>query len=426
MSVTEASAAEKPQESVEQLLSMVASGVADTSMSVEEVLRLSRTYLDVDVAFVGRVEDGHRHLRAVSAGDPAIEGMVGHADPLEGSHCQLVLDGAVDRVIPDALDDPLMHALQVTHDFHVRTFIGVPITLPDGELYGTLCGFAHTVKPGLDGSAESMLSFLAALIGTQLDAEHAGGRCRRETRGRIEGLIAIGQPAMVFQPVIDLRDGRVCGYEALARFASTPPVTPDRWFAAAGEVGLGATLEAAAIANGLRRLDDLADGLCLSVNVSAANLDSEEVAMMLVDRDLSRVIVEITEYEKEVDLDALRPVLERLRRRGARIALDDVGSGYAGLERVVRLGPDRIKLDRTLVASVDGDRHLQAMVAATVSYARHVDVEMVAEGIETAEELSTLRELGVPLGQGYLLARPAPDFLAVTTLDWLTEPARAA
>ena len=420
------SSVRESNESVEHLLALAASGETGTAMSVEEVLRLSRRYLDVDVAFVGRVEDGRRHLRAVSADDPALEGMVGHADPLDGSHCELVVTGAIARVIPDALAEPSMNALQATHDFRVRTFVGVPITLPDGERYGTLCGFAHSVKAGLDDSAESMLAFIAALLGAQLDAEHAGGKSRRQMRDRLEGLIEIGQPGMVFQPVIDLRDGRVRGYEALARFASTPPVTPDRWFAAAHGVGLGCTLEAAAIANALKRLDELPDGLRLSLNVSAANLGSEAVTMVLDGRDLSRVIIEITEYEKDVDVAALLPMLDALRGRGARIALDDVGSGYAGLERVVRVGPDRIKLDRALVGGIDENRHLQAMMAASVTYARHVDIEIVAEGIETLGELAVLRELGVALGQGYLLARPAPEFLPVTRLDWMTDARHAA
>lgn len=417
---------EESNEPLEHLLALTSSGATDATTSVEEVLRLSRRCLDLDVVFVGRVEGGRRHLRAVSANDPAIEGMVGHDHPLEGSHCELVMSGAIDRVVPDALADPLMNALQATHDFRVRSFVGVPVTLPCGEPYGTLCGFAHTVKAGLDDSVDSMLVFLALLIGAQLDAEHAGGRFRREMRARLEGLIHTGQPAMVFQPVVNLRDGRVEGYEALARFTGKPAATPDLWFAAAEAVGLGSRLEAAAIANALKRFDELPDRPCLSLNVSAANLDSEAVREALAERNLAGTIIEITEYEKDIDIAALRFAFDALRQRGALIALDDVGSGYAGLERIVRLEPDRIKLDRVLINGIDGDRCLQGMIAASATYARHVGVEIVAEGIETSAELAVLREFDVAFGQGYLFARPSPDLLDVTTLDWVSDTARAA
>ena len=406
-------------------LALLAAG-ADTSAGVEDVLRLGRRYLALDVAFVGRVEDGRRRLRAVSAADASLEAMAGHVDPLEGSHCALVLAGDVEPVMADALTVPSMVEVRATHDFGVRGFVGVPITLPDGEVYGTLCGFCHAVRPDLDRASTSVLRFLAALVAVQVDTEHAGGRARREVRSRLELMIESGQPRMVFQPIVHLMRGRTTGYEALARFDSDPPLPPNHWFDAADEVELGARLEALAIGNALRRLPELSPGTRMSVNTSALHLASAEVQDALGRCDLSRVVVELTEYERDIDTESVLASLERLRRGGAKIALDDVGSGYAGLERVVRLGPDRIKLDRSLVAGID--RHLaqRAMVAATVSYARQVGAEIVAEGIETVEELVALRELDVELGQGYLLARPAEALVPPDATHWLEGARRAA
>ena len=411
--------------SLPERLAALADG-AGSAVGVDEVLRLGRRYLGVDVAFVGRVEDGHRHLRAVSAGNPELEALAGHADPLEGSHCELVLAGSIDRVIPDALAVPAMVGVRATHDYGVRAFVGVPITLPDGEVYGTLCGFSHAPRPDLDERSGSVLSFLAALVAIQVDVEHAGGRSRREIRRYIERAIADGQPTMVFQPIVDLSDGFVSGYEALARFAALPAMPPNQWFEAAGRVDLGERLEALAIAKAFERVAALPAGSRMSVNVSAGYLASEEVQRVLTSFDLSRVVIELTEYERDVDMDAVAGSLDALRGRGAKIALDDVGSGYSGLERVVRIGPDRIKLDRTLVAGLDGQPAQQAMVAATVSYAHRVGAEIVAEGIETPAELAVLRELEVDLGQGYLLARPAESLLPGSRIDWLAGHDRAA
>ena len=352
--------------------------------------------------------------------------MAGRADPLEGSHCALVLAGSVAPVMPDALAVPSMAGVRATHDFGVRGFVGVPITLPDGEVYGTLCGFSHTVRPDLDRSSASVLRFLAALVAVQVDTEHAGGKARREVRMHLERLIGSGQPTMVFQPIVHLLTGRTTGYEALSRFETDPPLPPNHWFDAADEVDLGARLQALAIDNALGRLPELSSGARMSVNVSALHLGSAEVRDVLERCDLSRVVVELTEYERDMDVKGVLDSLERLRRRGAKIALDDVGSGYSGLERVVRLGPDRIKLDRCLVAGLDRHPAQQAMVAATVSYARRVGAEIVAEGIETPEELALLRELEVDLGQGYLLARPAKELVPPDVSRRHARPRRAA
>ena len=420
-----AAGAEPREISLEERLAALADGVG-SAVGVDEVLRLGRRHLGVDVAFVGRVEDGRRHLRAVSARDIALEGLAGHADPLEGSHCELVLAGAVDRVIPDARAVPAMLGVRATHDFDVHAFVGVPITLPDGEVYGTLCGFCHAPRPDFDETSESVLGFLAALVAAQVDIEHAGGKSRREIRRHIEDAIAADQPTMVFQPIVDLLDGSISGYEALARFATKPAMAPNRWFEAADRVDLGDRLEALAMAKAFERVGELPPGSRMSVNVSAGHLTSAEVRGVLASFDLSRVVIELTEYEREIDMDAVTGSLAALRDRGAKIALDDVGSGYSGLERVVRIGPDRIKLDRSLVAGLDRHRSQQAMVAATVSYAHRVGAEIVAEGIETIEELAVLRELGADLGQGYLLARPAESLLPGARIEWPADDRLAA
>lgn len=120
-----------------------------------------------------------------------------------------------------------------------------------------------------------------------------------------------------------------------------------------------------------------------------------------------RVVIEITEHAAIYDLDLLLMEIDRLRDLGARIAIDDAGAGYSGLQQIIRLRPDVIKLDMSLTKNVDKDVARRSLAAAMVQFARDTNASVVAEGIETEAELRTLKSLGVELGQGYHLGRPA-------------------
>jgi EAL domain-containing protein (putative c-di-GMP-specific phosphodiesterase class I) len=149
----------------------------------------------------------------------------------------------------------------------------------------------------------------------------------------------------------------------------------------------------------------------VTVNVSPSGLLSDDV-MQALDADLTDVVVELTEHEA-ADAPELAVRLEELRRRGARIAVDDAGAGHAGLQQVMRVRPDVIKLDRALVHGVAGDPARAALIECFVAFARRTGAEVCAEGIESLEDLRALAALGVHLGQGYGLARPAPGWSGV-------------
>jgi diguanylate cyclase (GGDEF)-like protein len=209
----------------------------------------------------------------------------------------------------------------------------------------------------------------------------------------------------VYQPIVSLATGRVSGYEALSRFKTPPHRRPDEWFALAHRVGLGPQLEARAVEVALsapRRHE----GQYLSFNLSPSALASPHVQKVLPE-DLHGLVIEITEHERVADEDELRAILAPLRERGARIAVDDAGAGYAGLQQVMRVHPDIIKLDRSLVADVDSDPAKAALIDAFVRFARGTGAVVCAEGIETAAELRVVAELDVTYGQGFGLARPA-------------------
>ena len=211
-----------------------------------------------------------------------------------------------------------------------------------------------------------------------------------------------------FQPIVDLQRGEVCGYEALARFTGWRGLEPSEVFKAAGEVGLAGALEAHMVREVLSARPHVAQNRFLSVNCSPAALLSDEVQGAFAEAErLDAIIVEITE-QTDIELVALRDAVAVLRERGALIAVDDAGAGYGSLARITALQPHFVKVDRALVANVDGDPVKAAVVETLGDLATRMDAWVVAEGIERLEELDTLIRMRVPLGQGFAFGRPTP------------------
>ena len=231
---------------------------------------------------------------------------------------------------------------------------------------------------------------------------------RSVRRTRIESVLRRGALSMVFQPIADLRSSEVVGVEALARFDCEPRRPPNEWFDEATDVELGAALELAAIDAALHQLHRLPAHAFMSVNVSPAIATSAEFRAKLRGAPSARVVVEITEHTRVQDYERLLAALTDLRRHGVRIAVDDAGSGYAGLQHLLRLRPDIIKLDLDLIRDIDTDPARRALAGALVTFSKELGAVIVAEGIETADELSALQSLDVAWGQGYHLARPGP------------------
>ena len=212
----------------------------------------------------------------------------------------------------------------------------------------------------------------------------------------------------VFQPIVDLATGRVAGYEGLSRFPAEYGRRPDEWFDLARRCGMGPLLQALA----LRRMVEVPgrpNRTWLSLNLDAGALATDAVQGALPE-DLHGIVIEITEQELPPDDDALQRILDDLRARGAKIALDDAGAGYAGLQHVVRIRPDIIKLDRSLVRGVDADAERLALIESFAAFSARTGALLCAEGIETDEELAVLVDARVDLGQGYRLGRPGPPW----------------
>ena len=235
------------------------------------------------------------------------------------------------------------------------------------------------------------------------DAKHAGRGCVRiaPTSSRSTPPPAV---RIALQPIVDLDGGSPVGHEALSRFSDA---NPEVVFAEAHRAGYGPALEAAAILAALQHRP--AEGY-LSVNLSVEALVSDDVRAVLPD-DLHGITIEITEQTDGASWEAVNAVIADWRARGASIAIDDWGRGFSNVERIMRLRPDVVKLDRSLLADLE-ELSRQEAVRTLVDWARSLGAAVCAEGIETAEQWHILRRLGVEFGQGYHFGRPVVGPLA--------------
>jgi EAL domain-containing protein (putative c-di-GMP-specific phosphodiesterase class I) len=225
----------------------------------------------------------------------------------------------------------------------------------------------------------------------------------------IAGLIANpSRIQLVAQPIVDVKRAQIAGYELLSRFDLQTRVSPDRVFAEAERQGLGARLDEMVVRRALELSARRPRNCFVSVNVEPHHLLEPELMAALTEPEtLGGIVLELTEHREVADVPALLRVLDRLRERGAIIAVDDAGSGYSGLRQLLELRPQLIKLDRELVTNLHEDSAKIALVQMLGELVGRLDGWLLAEGVETASELRVLQQLGVPLAQGYFLARPA-------------------
>ncbi len=221
--------------------------------------------------------------------------------------------------------------------------------------------------------------------------------------------------AAAYQPIIDTVRGTVVGFEALARFPGYAEKNPEVWFATARTHGMAEQLEAAALRTALTERPNLPANCFMTLNVSPDLLATESVREVWRNAgNLGGLVIELTEQTPIESYVELEPDLNQLRAAGAMIAVDDAGAGYAGLRHLLTLRPALIKIDRALVQDVDRDEAKRALISMMGTFASRVDAWILAEGVERVEELDALVSLGVPLVQGYCLARPGPPW---ATLD---------
>jgi diguanylate cyclase (GGDEF)-like protein/PAS domain S-box-containing protein len=240
-----------------------------------------------------------------------------------------------------------------------------------------------------------------------------------------------GELRLLYQPLVRLDDGEMVGAEALIRWEHPERglLTPDKFLPVAEDSGLIVQIGAWAVNEACRRLRDwdrrngVAAPFGLAVNLSARELTHPDVvstvlnAMRRSSLAPGRLTIEVTESTAMADRDSGFRALRELSEAGIRIAIDDFGTGYSSLDHLRAMPADILKIDRSFVAGMSANSPDSALVAAAVAMGRALAMEVVAEGIETADQVTDLRELGCPLGQGYLFARPLPPEEIDTLLE---------
>lgn len=228
----------------------------------------------------------------------------------------------------------------------------------------------------------------------------------RLQKGRIRQILQQHAFKTAFQPIFCLRTCKVVGVECLTRFQSRPYRTPDTWFREAHEAGLGLELEFDTLGAALEGMRVFPETVFLALNVSPDAVVDKRLGALVERVDPGRVVLELTEHAPVDDYAAVNGALRSLHQTGVRLAIDDVGAGFASMQHILNLRPDLIKIDMGLTRNVHLCAGRSALVAGLVQFAQTVGATVVAEGIELAPQLAHLRELGVGMAQGFLLGRP--------------------
>ncbi|ADP85043.1 sensor domain-containing phosphodiesterase [Pseudofrankia inefficax] len=417
--------------------------VPEQDRAVADLLEAVRHRLGMDVVWLARAEGDLMVVEALDGDGESFGVSVGARMHHAATAYPRVISGELPALVRDVRGHDAVRRLPAVKALRSGAYVSATVFERDGAFYGVLTAVAHDPCPDLQERDVRFLRLAAEMIADSVSDLPRMWERRRAYWDRINAVIDAGGPDMVYQPIADLRPGgRVVGVEALARFppyaelaGAGPGERPagfaspaqaggdrtgsggscgsgngtqtetERWFACAAAVGLGVELEFAAVRAALAELGRLPPGVFLSVNVSP-NSVRPGLVDLIGEVEPSRLLLEITEHNQlEAESEALR-VIGEVRARGVRIGADDVGSGYAGLAQFLVLRPDLVKMDRFLTHGIDSDPARQVIARALIQVADEIGATMLAEGIETPEELATVRAARVRLGQGNYIAPP--------------------
>ena len=319
------------------------------------------------------------------------------------------------RRLLDALADPF---LIDAHGLSIGATIGIAMAPGDGDDFERLLKNADMALSRAKTESRGSFGFFEA----DLDA-------RAQIRRRIENDLreAIQHDVLRphYQPLIDLSSGRIIGFEALVRWPHPERgmIPPVEFIPVAEETGLISALGRMMLRRACMDAAAWPDDVRVAVNLSplqfrVGNVLAEVMEVLqqtgLPPRRLELEITETLVLEKS---DQVLATLHALRALGVRISMDDFGTGYSSLSYLRSFPFDKIKIDRSFVKDLAGNREAQAIIRSIVSLGRGLGVTITAEGVETEAELRCLRAEGCPEGQGYLFSRPRPNAEVIRLLQ---------
>jgi EAL domain-containing protein (putative c-di-GMP-specific phosphodiesterase class I) len=269
-----------------------------------------------------------------------------------------------------------------------------------------------------DATVSDAVQVRRALDRARVDGDLYARVTQQQRWRELMHLVFTEEVTMNYQPIAELSGLHVIGYEALVRGPDGSEFhSPTDLFHAAAQVDLQSELDSLCRRKALLEAKSLPTDAklflnCLPTAMRDPSFGGDAVRRTLEDCGLtpSEIVLEISERHAIENFSIFREARDYYGGLGFKIALDDTGAGYASLRAVMELAPDFIKLDSAFVASIDADQPRQALVQSLAVASRKLGAKIIAEGIETQDELATLRSLGIPLGQGFLLGRPKLGF----------------
>jgi len=230
---------------------------------------------------------------------------------------------------------------------------------------------------------------------------------------------------MLFQPIVNLKDNKILGYEALCRGPRQSPLHfPDALFCTAEKVNKVTILDELARKKAIQSFMPFLNKYKLFLNMRPSNLYEYNFFKTSVlnnlesnNIDASNIVIEITEQCPVNSIIDYKKLISDLKNSGIKLALDDVGSGYSGLKTILEIEPDYLKIDMDLTKDIHKDKLKKNLMKGLISLSNYCDMKLIVEGIECREELETILELGAYAGQGYFLQKPqeAPEDISVAS-----------
>jgi diguanylate cyclase (GGDEF)-like protein len=337
---------------------------------------------------------------------------------LGGDEFVLLLPGVRDADEARQVADKLLEAVDRVFELDGRTVqvgasVGVALYPEDGTDADTLTRHADAAMYRAKGAGRNTVRFYSQL-------EDDAAQLALAKRAALRDALHAGELRLVFQPQVACADGRLLGVEALLRWQHPAEglLAPDAFLPVAEDTPLideiGRWVLEQACAQAVRWRGTPLGGVPVAVNVSPHQLRSGgflralNAALGSTGALPAEMELEITERAILHDDEASRAVLAGIRAMGVALALDDFGTGYSSLSHLHQTPLSRIKIDRSFCSALPGNRNAEAIVAAVVQMARSIGLTIIAEGVETPEQLEHLRQAGCSGVQGYLVLKPMP------------------